>query len=242
MTNPMTPLCLELVGRRPGTHCTLRRGHEGDHVHAVQAGRGTCVDGSGAVIHTVPATPSDPMVPNAPGWWTFTNADGGVEYGRVEWASGKRLVFRAVRVPGFFDVNPGGRWTGKAYTQADLDAARAEEREKLEKVTERLGKAGTAWHESQADLDDARARIAELEAKVAELDVLSGNIHASRVDVADKLRAERKKSAEARRAALREAADDADARASRQVAADSDGATALRAYAGELREKAEAAT
>jgi hypothetical protein len=172
---------------------------------------------------------SDATVPTAPGWWLLdgkpvaVHVDGVPHYSVHGSTDGPYRRVHAVHE---------ARWGGQLVPRADLDAARAEERAKLETAIERLGRAGTAWHESQADLAEARARIAELEAKVAEArEALQLNI-AEMVTLAARARNR------ARRAALREAADDMDA------AADKCGNTrlgyGLRKHAAAFREKAEA--
>ena len=175
-----------------------------------------------------PATPSNPMVPNAPGWWLIDGVATCIVYRP---GSGFFTNVTGLAVAG---IRP-ERWNGRLFTRHDLDAARAEVRTVgydmyAEIHLDPYGDSDCRCARCSVAIDLAQvARIAELEAKVDEL--------ASAVEIQEhitELRAD-----EARRAALREAADEADEMA---FAHGEYGCAALRDHARRLREKAEAAT
>jgi hypothetical protein len=215
-----------------------------------------------------------PMVPNAPGWWLLDGVP------REVWdshdtcdgppilcythGSGRRAYVRGIAPE---------RWGGQLVPRADLDAARAEARAKLETVTERLGR---SWyrlarvpgrprrsprpHRRARRGSSGRAgRARRREGPVARSRGRGEGAGPGRSSAARASRGARRQGGRAGGTSSSWACDvdgatrpsrgppgstargrgHADAMAGRQVAADSDGPTALRLHATRLREKAE---
>jgi HNH endonuclease len=100
--SPMVGICLELVDSRPGTHCTLRKGHDGKHGFAAPDSHG--VD---------PLSTARERASEIRGCLTHTSAVGTIEQWDKEWQARVEAARAEGKVEGRGDVEEAARFWRK---------------------------------------------------------------------------------------------------------------------------------